>query len=398
MDYLVYIAHDAENLQFFLWLRDYTERFNALTESQQNLSPEWVPTVTPQLIAGNATTAKKLQKTVVELGVERDMTAFYDDTITAPPTHVRNSRVSFSPSEEAQKQAVVDANPQAGLKWQSSTIQPFRQEITLIITHYIATSSPRELNLSHKDRAALLHALQHTTHPSAFTDVLKMITLTLRNQSHPNFVRWSICNGNKPRVFFLRSFAIFWMVAGLIMSLLLVFSGQSRWWRIFVAPVWWFAFTNMVASYKGLCVLLFRQHTREVHPWEIITETTPLDPSKQTSFPVTSGVTPLYGSSRLSDATDVELGFGSRPTSSTSSLEDKLKAFGAANRFEHEPWVGKWSKHPKWRKLMLKKVHVQEEGLRIMQSKIVQQAELWALLCTIIAVTIVTALPQGAFY
>lgn len=41
MDYLVYVTHDAENLQFYLWLQDYTERFNALKADRKTLSPEW---------------------------------------------------------------------------------------------------------------------------------------------------------------------------------------------------------------------------------------------------------------------------------------------------------------------------------------------------------------------
>jgi hypothetical protein len=43
MNYLIYVTHDAENLQFYLWLRDYTRRFNALPESEKALSPRWDP-------------------------------------------------------------------------------------------------------------------------------------------------------------------------------------------------------------------------------------------------------------------------------------------------------------------------------------------------------------------
>lgn len=41
MNYLKYIEHAAENLQFYLWYRDYTARFAALPQSEQALSPEW---------------------------------------------------------------------------------------------------------------------------------------------------------------------------------------------------------------------------------------------------------------------------------------------------------------------------------------------------------------------
>jgi hypothetical protein len=39
MDYLVYVTYDAENLQFFMWYRDYVKRFNELSETAQSLSP-----------------------------------------------------------------------------------------------------------------------------------------------------------------------------------------------------------------------------------------------------------------------------------------------------------------------------------------------------------------------
>ena len=51
MGYLLYVSHDAENLQFFLWLQDYTKRFHELPESDQALSPPWdQDQVAPSLI------------------------------------------------------------------------------------------------------------------------------------------------------------------------------------------------------------------------------------------------------------------------------------------------------------------------------------------------------------
>lgn len=41
MDYLVYVARDAENLQFYLWFRDYRRRFDALRPAEQALAPDW---------------------------------------------------------------------------------------------------------------------------------------------------------------------------------------------------------------------------------------------------------------------------------------------------------------------------------------------------------------------
>jgi hypothetical protein len=41
MDFLRYIEHDAENLQFYLWYRDYCKRFAQLPQREQKLAPEW---------------------------------------------------------------------------------------------------------------------------------------------------------------------------------------------------------------------------------------------------------------------------------------------------------------------------------------------------------------------
>jgi hypothetical protein len=42
MNFLKYIELSAENLQFYLWFRDYSKRFEELPASERVLSPEWV--------------------------------------------------------------------------------------------------------------------------------------------------------------------------------------------------------------------------------------------------------------------------------------------------------------------------------------------------------------------
>lgn len=43
MDYLVYVEHSAESLQFFLWYYDYVQRWSGLLPRQKALSPVWDP-------------------------------------------------------------------------------------------------------------------------------------------------------------------------------------------------------------------------------------------------------------------------------------------------------------------------------------------------------------------
>ena len=41
LDYLTYVSHDAENLQFYLWMVDYFQRFRKVAKSERALSPRW---------------------------------------------------------------------------------------------------------------------------------------------------------------------------------------------------------------------------------------------------------------------------------------------------------------------------------------------------------------------
>lgn len=41
MNYLIYVEHAAENLQFFLWHQDFSSRFAAAAASETALAPEW---------------------------------------------------------------------------------------------------------------------------------------------------------------------------------------------------------------------------------------------------------------------------------------------------------------------------------------------------------------------
>ena len=375
MDYLIYVAHDAENLQFYLWLRDYFRRFHAAPKSEKCLSPSWhFDDAPPPLSDGKS--SEKLPTLAKVRSAEA--TEFGENMWSKKSSELDTLNLTRISSRKQTESAVAEANAAAGLKWNSFTVQPFRAEISRVISHYIAPGSPRELNLSHKDRAAVLHALQHTTHPSAFTVIRNMIEMTLRNQSHPNFIRWSICNGNKPRVFFLRSFAIMNILIGFVVAIALTLSSVPRWWRILAALEWWFGLTNIIAAYKGLCVLLHRMHTRNLRPWEI--------EDNYSAYPSDEEAILKHNSDYSSLA--------SKPSRWSKSLQ----TFGDANDYEKEMWIERYRRRPIYRKILEKSVVVQEEGLRLMQNKIVWQAEAWALIVTVPLTIAFVALPKGKYY
>ena len=135
------------------------------------------------------------------------------------------------------------------------TIQPFREEISRIIAIYIAEDGVRQLNLSAKERTALLHALANTTHPSAFKNVISTVEWTLRHQAHPMFVRYSICNGNRPRVIFARGLGIGGIILGCLFAIIITLSTAGRGWRALSGICFFIGIATLFAAWKGMCVV-----------------------------------------------------------------------------------------------------------------------------------------------
>ncbi|KAI4215606.1 MAG: hypothetical protein LQ351_002075 [Letrouitia transgressa] len=383
------MCRDAENLQFYLWFQDYQRRFYALPQTQQNISPPWNEETLPQ--AGGPLAADpgpRLSDKTLDQAVKYKISFEKND-----------SPESLIDRKSAVADPVDQAYAQSGLKWKSFTIQPFRDEIDKIISHYLVPGSPRELNLSHKDRSACLHALQHTTHPSALTVPSSIVTETLRSHSHPNFIRWSMANGNTPRIIFGRVLGTLNIIFGFLISFFLLFSPKPRWWRIFAALAWFLGFAFLLAGSNGICLVLYVTKDRHLRPWEQFS-------SSELSLPSSkSGRSKkYYGLDEESD----QYTLGGSDTYSM-SLDSKnslrktggrfaVEAFGTANNYGHEVWVEKYRAKMMIRKIFDTRVWVQNEHLRIMQDKVSLQSVLWSLIVTIPLTILFTALPRGHGY
>lgn len=224
----------------------------------------------------------------------------------------------------------------------------------------------------------MLHALQHTTHPSALSLVKDMVEATVRGQSHPNFIRWSICNGNKPRIWFVRNSGIANVVGAIILAVLLILSHASRWWRLFAFPLFFVGFDIGVAAWKGLCVIIHSSHNRALRPWEQFS-----DGASLASF---------------DGARDDEANLSTGNLYNLSNRSRKgifLDTFGTSNSYEHEMWVEKYPKKPLTQKIFAKSIWVQDETIRVLQDRIVMQSHFWAVLISVPLTAFLVALPKG---
>jgi len=380
MDFLKYIEHSAENLQFYLWYKDYEQRFNKLPQSERILSPEWTPEQEEQEAATYRALLKKktlaaeandimkkqnLAPTDVFADPEKSHSVIDSDEKSSlesastrrPESGMMSARTQYS---DTAKHAFEDA----GAKFQPFTIQPYREEMSRIITIYIAEGGSRQLNLSSRERTALLHALEVTTHPSAFRNVFKTVEYTLRRQAHPNFIRWSICNGNRPRVIFARGLGIAGIIGGILTGLLITLSSAGRGWRVLALIPFMIGISTLIAAYKGMCVVLHGMHHRHLRPWEMF---------EDDDYP------------RYSEEELKKVSFETFSSSKTASYED-------------EPWVAKYEKRNVVRKVFDREVWVEEPALRQIQDTIFVQAILGALVASAILTGIFCAVPHGNFY
>lgn len=268
-----------------------------------------------------------------------------------------------------------------------------REEVNRIMRHYLSFHSARELNLSHKDRALCLHALQNTTHPSAFLPAVAITEAALRGQSHPNFIRWSICNGNQPRVFFVRTIGISSVILAFLMAILLCLSSVSRWWRIFAGLQWFIGFATLIAAYKGLCIIMHQSHIRNLRPWEQILQRGS-DEEIGHSSSESSSQRRIQMATRTGDNHDkANDGISICQTSTMSS-------FGPNNDTSEfdEKWGSIYGKKNLVRKVFDKTTWTQDENLRLLQDRIVIGSIAWGFIIAVPLTVVFVALPRGNLY
>ena len=259
--------------------------------------------------------------------------------------------------------------------WCSSRTKPLTQE-----SHSLRKSFSTQIFTP--TNVIKLHALQHTTHPSAFAIPTSIVTRSLRDHSHPNFIRWSTVNGNQPRMIFGRVLGATNILFGFVIAILLTLSYKSRWWRVFAALAWFLGFSFLLAGSNGICLVLYVTHDRHLRPWEQYTADVESKYSTDDSDQTT-----LAGSDVLSMSHN-----------GTKKRHVALEAFGTANSYGSEVWVEKYRAKMMIRKIFDRTVWVQNESLKLMQDKVALQALIWSAIVTVPLTVLFTALPKGHFY
>ena len=443
MNYLIYVEHAAENLQFFLWYRGYIKRFETLNHKDKVLSPEWTANDQKDAWEDWQKSRAKVHKRQVSTAVTELLkgTPFSEDHavsfsavgasnpfVTPPPTSHQNNSSEIVNSSQSQvavsmpwDSATTAASPGgASLQTNGSdpsntsretaytvareafanvglsqpcmcllsptlnhethqppvTIQPYRQEMDRIIKSYIADNAPRQLNISSRQRRTILKALEATTHPSAFQHVAQEIENTLRQQLHPNFIRWSIYNGNRPRVIFACVLGIITILLGVLLELLLTLSRLSRGYRAFGAIPLFIGVATFNAAARGMCVVLHGFHHRHLRQWELFSDEEEEEGQNNKNS--------------KEDAASTD--------SHHMRLRESVESTLSSNSYEDHPWIARYKKRNLIRKVFDREVWVQEPALRQIQDMVFLQSLLVAFVSAGILTAIFVAVPDGNFF
>jgi hypothetical protein len=160
MNYLLYIERSAENLQFFLWYREYVKRFAGAKTSDLALAPEWTQAMEDDAIARikkeQAEKARKPPKEAADMFKGTD----FERKITSPPQ--TPSDPDYTPDFDTSKRAsyrtrAVQAFSSAGIKapCKRPPPPPFSRFPNLppLSSHdpaFPARNRPRHSNLPHR--------------------------------------------------------------------------------------------------------------------------------------------------------------------------------------------------------------------------------------------------------
>ncbi|KAI0385262.1 hypothetical protein F5Y04DRAFT_182369 [Hypomontagnella monticulosa] len=403
LDYLVYVERNAENLQFFLWYSGYVEKWSQLLELERERSPAWSGNKRPSTRASHTRSssrsfagtprleerADKLDRILTIL----DQSAVSKNQQIAPtPVPESESRAgraetNFSRPRTPVTPSAIKRDVQNEWRWQPFSVQPFRDEVTDIVRHYISTSGPRRLDLTIEDRTACMHALQHTTHPSAFLPAFVAAETTLREQSHTNFIRWSMRNINRPRVQFARVLATVLIVSAFVLDVVFILSKLNRLARLSAVPLWYVGLYIILIEGRGISIRLYMNRKRHLHPWEELKNADPED----THSEMKTGQAESHNLADLEHKSHDLIGVDVR-------RKERLQALGPSNKFEEELWPRSYQGKSVWNRIFEVSVVNHNRHLRALQDRAVFSSLLWASFLVVVLTVASVLIPSGNFF
>ncbi|CAK7273456.1 hypothetical protein SEPCBS57363_005662 [Sporothrix epigloea] len=273
--YLKYIEFSPENLEFYIWYRNYESKYRrqqAAEKDTASLNSETASTVTlnkadEKTAAEQFSTDPEIVETLARITEMISTQAMCAGDVCKPTFDLPNTPVS--------KRSPPSSDHKAGVTSTLNLVDPSsgrRAELNAVIKTFLKPGAEKELNISPTMRDTALNELQHSTDPAHLKPIADHIFLLLRNCSHRNFVRLGVSNGTFETLCVATGLGIALTIAGVLCVLLRAFTphiGAHSCFDVFAAwPMWWLGLSLILSGLRGSCFFLLLFTRRQPLPWE----------------------------------------------------------------------------------------------------------------------------------
>ncbi|KAM7190877.1 hypothetical protein V8F20_009561 [Naviculisporaceae sp. PSN 640] len=268
--YLKHIEFSAENLEFYMWFKNYEASYSrgdikgqdygsipsaSNSESSVSKIKELVPDDEPY----DPEMAKETLERISQLiAIDAVCSA---KTKKCSPLSASDTQPT---STKAKLQSIQLLNPTTG--------QIARTELDTVVDIFLSPGGDKELNIPPMLRQQAIADLRVSTHPAALKPVADHVYGLLRNCSHRNFVRLGVGNGTFETLCVATMLGFTLVCAGFFVVLLrgfVPFRGSHTMFESFCAwPLWWLGMSLILSGLRGSCFFLLLFMRRQPLPWE----------------------------------------------------------------------------------------------------------------------------------
>ncbi|KAJ0123787.1 hypothetical protein J7T55_012256 [Diaporthe amygdali] len=305
--YLKYVEHSSENLEFYLWYKNYEANYPKSKDEPSTAVPiKDLPSLPSDADAVSETTYSAMSSVAEIVAAKQSISSLSDSIVKAeapcaravksePKWTDRIFRWSLGSGNSSKRRhrlgsgdacnardgtCPFDVDEEKGsavplplfTKHSKAPQTENRAELDAAIATYLLAGAEKELNISHTLRQRALNNLQKSSDPRFIKPVADHIYEVMKNCSHRNFVSLGVSTGTYETICVGTVIGILNILAGFLLVLLRGLyphiGAHSRWEVFYSFPLWCVGTAVILVGTQGMCFIMLSLSRRQTLPWE----------------------------------------------------------------------------------------------------------------------------------